>query len=128
MRFPVEVTWTGKRTAPVAGERCVLPARLASDIRPLQQSEMWWLVIFLTPDANRLTHCQAQARFLLPEAPRGWRSPGTELEVWEGSTCVATVRVLAPSAQVFRHVDFWQPEATRAHDQQSPAPRIATSP
>ncbi len=110
MSFPVEVMWTGERTAPVAGARCVLPARLASDVRPLQQSEMWSLVIILTPDANRLTQCEAQARFVLPQAPRGWRSPGTALEVWEGSTRVALVRVLASSASVFHHADSWQLE------------------
>ncbi len=128
MHFPIEVTWTGERTAPVTAARCVLPARLTSDTRPLGLSEMWSLVILLAPDANRLTQCQAQARFLLELAPRRWHSPGTELEVWEGSTCVAAVRVLAPSVSASRHLDPWQPQEERPHNQQCPAPRIATAP
>jgi hypothetical protein len=127
MRFGVEVEWTAQSTVILSGRTFVLPARLSSDVRPLETSEMWLLEIVLDSEIDRRSRCLAQARFVLEEAPRGWRSPGTELDLWEGSTRVATLRVLRPRLSVFSHLGR-QPLRTQSDIPAAPSARMAGAP
>lgn len=91
----VQVEWSAEKLArlPASGSYSTV-ARFSGDC-DWPNGEAWSIVLLLPPAGDMQDGpFEAEARFLVPEAPAGCFEPGMVFELFEGSAKTATVVVM----------------------------------